>query len=103
MSQLWSVSFCQSQTGAPFAANTIRKIKNKIEKETGVDFKLKDFRSTYATLAYKHAPEKKEAISKQMRHESSKTTDRYYISYESCEAAKHLKDEWKKSTINLEE
>jgi len=35
-----------------------------------------------------------------MRHESSKTTEKYYISYDSKEAAKRLKDEWKKSKID---
>jgi len=41
----------------------------------------------------------KEAISKQMRHDNSKTTDKYYISYDNHEAAKRLKNEWKKSRI----
>jgi len=91
--------FVNPKTLKPYSTNLIRRIKEKIEEETGIDFKLKDFRSTYATLTYKHSPEKKEAISKQMRHESSKTTERHYISYNNREAAKHLKDEWKKSKI----
>ena len=54
--------FPNPDAGRPYVPNTIRKIKSEIEEETGVDFKLKDFRSTYATLTYKHAPEMKEAI-----------------------------------------
>jgi len=91
--------FVNPDTGLPYVTNTIRRIKELIEEEIGIDFKLKDFRSTYATLTYRHAPEMKEAISKQMRHESSETTERYYISCDNREAAKRLKDEWKKSKI----
>jgi len=53
-------------SGKAYSTKTIRGYKEKIEEETGIDFKLKDFRSTYATLTYKHAPEMKEAISKQI-------------------------------------
>ena len=91
--------FPNISTMQPYSGNTIRRYKEEIEAGTGIDFKLKDFRSTYATITYKHAPEMKEAISKQMRHESSRTTEKYYISYDNREAAKLLKDEWKKSKI----
>ena len=91
--------FANPKTGAPYVSNTIRRIKEQIERETGVNFKLKDFRSTYATLTYKHSPEEKEAINQQMRHESSKTTERYYISKDRRDATRRLKDEWKKSKI----
>lgn len=94
--------FANPQHGRAYSSKSIRKYKEEIENKTGVSFKLKDFRSTYATLTYKHAPAMKEAISKQMRHESSKTTDRYYISYDNKEAAKLLKDEWKKSRIKMD-
>ena len=91
--------FVNPNTGEPYSSNKMRLLKKKISIELGIDFKIKDFRSTYATITYKYNPEAKEAISKQMRHEDSATTDEYYISYDNREAAKRLKDEWKKSAI----
>mgnify|MGYP000871440395 CR=1 FL=1 len=91
--------FVNPSTGRPYSLQTIRIIKERIEEETGIDFKLKEFRSTYATITYKHNKNMKDAISKQLRHQSPKTTDDYYIAYDQKQASKDLADEWEKSKI----
>lgn len=42
--------FYNFSTGQPFTGQAIRKMKAEIEKLSGVNFKLKDFRATYVTL-----------------------------------------------------
>lgn len=91
--------FVNIETGQPYSLKTIRKIKDSIEKELNIDFKLKEFRSTYATITYKHNKNMKDAISKQLRHYKPSTTEGYYIAYDREQAAKELSDEWKKSKI----
>lgn len=92
--------FVNPKTGQPFSLKTIRVIKENIENELDIDFKLKEFRSSYATITYKHNKGMKDAISKQLRHLQPSTTDKYYIAYERKQASKELSDEWKKSKIN---
>lgn len=91
--------FVNVETERPYSLKYIRKLKHKVELATGVEFQLKEFRSTYATITYAHAPEMSGAISKQMRHSDEKNTRKYYIAYTNRQAAKHLRNEWKKSSI----
>lgn len=91
--------FVNPQTGRPYDLKTIRQFKTWVEEQTGIDFKLKEFRSTFATMTYSHNKNMKDAISKQLRHTSPKTTEEYYIAYDQQQASKDLADEWKKSKI----
>jgi len=91
--------FLNPETQAPYSLKYIRKLKRQVEMATGVEFQLKEFRSTYATITYAHAPEMSGAISKQMRHGDESNTRKYYIAYTNKQAADRLKDEWKKSGI----
>ena len=91
--------FANTDNGGPLTLKSIRKYKTSIEKTSGVRFQLKDLRSTYATITYSGAPDMKDAISKQMRHCSSTTTEKYYIAYDQKRAANDLKNEWKKTQI----
>jgi integrase/recombinase XerD len=94
--------FVNISKGLPYSGNGLRQMKSRIEKETGVDFKLKHFRATYATLTYRYEPEKKETTSKIMRHKYSKTTEKYYIAADHKEAAKRNKNSWEKSAIKMD-
>ena len=92
--------FVNPTTGNPYTLKRMREIKHKVEIVSGVDFQLKEFRATYATITFANAPELGSAISKQMRHGNEATTRKYYIAYLHRQAAKHLQNEWKKSRIN---
>lgn len=92
--------FFNPLSNVPYGLKTMRMWKGLIEARVGFRFKLKSFRSSYATITYSFGgPEIKDAISKQMRHASTKTTEAYYIAYEMEEAKAKLKEEWKKSEI----
>lgn len=85
---------------APYGLKTMRVYKSKVEDLCGFGFKLKSFRSTYATITYQHGgAEVKDAISRQMRHSSTRTTEAYYIAFDAADAAERLKGEWRKSEI----
>jgi integrase/recombinase XerD len=52
-------------------------LKSQIERQCGIRFKIKDYRSTYCQLAIdKGAP--LEAVSRVMGHKTTKTTESYY-------------------------
>ena len=92
--------FTNTSSMAPYGLKTMRTWKGLIEARVGFRFKLKSFRSSYATITYSFGGiEIKDAISKQMRHSSTQTTETYYIAYEMEEAKKRLTEEWKKSEI----
>lgn len=92
--------FTNTSSMAPYGLKTMRTWKGMIEVRVGFKFKLKSFRSSYATITYSFGGiEIKDAISKQMRHSSTQTTETYYIAYEMEEAKKRLTEEWKKSEI----
>ncbi|MDR0522808.1 MAG: site-specific integrase [Candidatus Methanoplasma sp.] len=91
--------FANTGRGAPYTTNALRLWKAKVEAKTGISFALKEFRSSFATITYAHAPEMKGAISKQLRHSKEGTTEQYYIAYDKKRAAERLRDEWKKSEI----
>lgn len=92
--------FTNTSSMAPYGLKTMRTWKGMIEVRVGFKFKLKSFRSSYATITYSFGGiEIKDAISKQMRHSSTHTTEAYYIAYEMEEAKKRLTEEWKKSEI----
>jgi len=74
-------------------------IPGAIERLTRIRFQLKDLRSSYATITYASSPEMKDAISKQMRHTKSSTTEKYCIAYDQKKAANQLREEWKKTKI----
>ena len=62
----------------PLSANAFWKYKREIETETGVEFRLKDFRSTLTSLVCSSDPKLLPAMSLQLRHESTETTMRFY-------------------------
>ena len=55
----------------------MRKLKKKIERASEVKFKIKTFRATLGPLA-KDNGASIEAVSRAMRHRSTKTTEKYY-------------------------
>ena len=45
-----------AEKDAPYSSNHLRKLKKELQDATGIEFKLKDFRSTFASLTVKKDP-----------------------------------------------
>lgn len=82
-----------------YSANRFRMIKEKVAKESGVEFKLKDFRSTLTTVTINGDLSRLGAMSAQLRHESPNTTHKFYNKIERCVASKKLKDLWRETPV----
>ena len=60
-----------------FSVNHIRKLKRDVAEIAGIEFKLKDFRSSYAQILIdRKVP--LQSVSKAMGHQTTKTTELYY-------------------------
>jgi Site-specific recombinase XerD len=91
--------FPNPSTGEPYAPNTIRSIKEKVSKIAGVSFRLKDFRSTLATMLVADDETRIKAVSMQLRHTSMRTTERFYAKIQRSVVKKTLGDVWKENQI----
>ena len=84
-----------------FAANAFNVIKREVEEASGVSFRMKDFRSTCASMTVNADLSLLPAMSRQLRHSSLTTTQRYYAEIEHESDTKQLRDDWMKNTINM--
>jgi integrase/recombinase XerD len=82
-----------------YSANGFRLIKSKIERISGVEFKLKDFRSTLTSITVNGDLSRLPAMSAQLRHASVATTQKSYFAMERGLAGKQLRDAWKEHPI----
>jgi len=82
-----------------YSANSFREIKHEVEKLSGVEFKLKDFRSTLTTMTVNGDLSRLPAMSAQLRHTTVATTQRSYLRMQQGVAGKQLKDAWKENPI----
>jgi integrase len=78
----------------PYSANHFRKLKKELSLKSGIDFRLKDFRSTFASICVKKNPSLMPDVSKQLGHTSMEVTQRYYAEIEASDAGKRLCDAW---------
>jgi integrase len=79
------------------------KIKRKVEEISGIEFRLKDFRSTLTTITINGDISRLPAMSVQLRHSKLETTQKYYASIERGLAGKQLRDAWKENPIRIHE
>ena len=75
-----------------------RKVKGKLEIASGVRFHLKTLRATFAQLC-KDNGASIEAVSKGLRHGSSKTTEKYYARMRHEAAFRELETAWNRQSI----
>ena len=88
------------QVGSGFySANRFRMIKQKIVKEAGVDFMLKDFRPTLTSMTVNEDPSLLPEMSWQLRHASYATTERFYTRIKRSRAGRKLKEMWKRTRL----
>jgi integrase len=88
----------QSKTGF-YSANNFSDIKSLVEKLSGVQFRLKDFRSTLASITVNDDLALLPAISVQLRHQSEATTRRHYAAIQRANAAKQLRGAGKERPV----
>ena len=79
---------------AVYSLNHFRKLKDQLKKTTGIDFRVKDFRSTFASLTVKKNPTLMLDVSKQLGHSSLEVTQRFYADIDAADAGKRLCDAW---------
>ncbi len=88
------------QVGTGFySANRFRMIKQKIVREAGVDFMLKDFRPTLTSMTIAEDPSLLTEMSWQLRHASTSTTEKFYNAVKRGRAGKKIKEMWRKSRL----
>ena len=92
--------FVNPVTMQPLADYSLRRMKKRLEKLSGVQFQLKDFRSTVATLLVEGDLSNLPAVSLLLRHKSVDTTSTYYTRINRTKEIKNALDEvWKKKSI----
>lgn len=87
---------CEHRRDDFYSANAFRKLKVKVEEASGVGFKLKDFRPTFATMSVELDPNLLPDISTMLGHADIKTTQRYYAQISCDSAGRRLEAAWQK-------
>jgi integrase/recombinase XerD len=77
-------------------------IKGKVEKLSGVEFKLKDFRSTLTSITVNGNMCRLPAMSAQLRHDKIETTQKSYYRVQDGVAGRQLRDAWKERLIAID-
>lgn len=92
--------FVNPSTMKPLADYSLRRMKKRLERLSGVQFQLKDFRSTVATLLIEGDLGNLPAVSLLLRHKSVDTTSTYYTRINRTNEIRSALDEvWKKRPI----
>ncbi len=93
--------FFNKKTGDHYTLNGFHMMKARIEKATGIEFALKDFRSTFCSIMISGNLALLKPVSLQLRHSSVKTTEMFYAKIcESSEISAAIGDVWKDSAID---
>ena len=88
------------EDGTVYTLKAIRKMKEEVERISGVRFMLKTLRATAATMAIAGDVSRLKAVSLQLRHASVATTEAYYLAInKTAEIKSTLGDAWKNSEI----
>jgi integrase len=76
-----------------YSSHHFRQLKKDISETAGIDFSLKDFRSSYAQML-KDKGISIEAISKLMGHHTTKTTETYYARIRDASVFNEINNVW---------
>jgi len=92
--------FINPASGRPYAGNSFRLWKDRVAELAGVEFRIKDMRSTLLTLLVGEDLSRLGAASKQIRHRNIKTTEDFYLKINKRKVVKSaLGDRWKEDII----
>lgn len=78
----------------------LRKMKADLERESGVRFLLRTFRPTFAQRA-KDAGVQIEAVSRALRHSSTRTTEAYYARLRADDAFRELERAFERPVVRV--
>src|SRR2546425_4779369 len=84
----------------PWSAAMLRKVKADLELISGIRFHLKTFRATFGQNAI-DAGVRIEAVSRAMRHKSTKTTEAFYARIRADRAFQEIEAAFDKPTVEL--
>lgn len=79
---------------SPYSSNHFRELKKEVEELSGISFKLKDFRPTFATTSVEKDPNLLVDVSAQLGHANIATTQRYYAQISAESAGTRLERAW---------
>ena len=86
----------------PWSAAMLRKLKAELQSRSGVSFRgLKTFRATFAQSA-KDGGATIEAVSRAMRHRSTKTTEAFYARIRADDAFREIERAFEKPVVRIE-
>jgi len=91
--------FPSLETGMPYSGKTIRKIKRDIEKQSGVKFKLKDWRTTYLNVTVDGHEDRMKNASIQLRHTNVAETEKEYHLIQRQKATKRIANVWEENPV----
>jgi integrase/recombinase XerD len=77
-----------------YTASNLNRIKRNLEERTGVEFRIKNLRPNMAIQTVDMDPTLLNDVSSQLRHESPKTTSRYYAEIKVDKAGERLRKAW---------
>jgi len=80
-----------------YSANHFRELKREVQEVCDIDFKLKDFRPTYASLTVAMDPNSLIDVSTALGHSNLKTTQRYYAQISADSAGERINKLWEKA------
>ncbi|OPY34572.1 MAG: Tyrosine recombinase XerC [Methanomassiliicoccales archaeon PtaU1.Bin124] len=75
-----------------YSLSKFNEIKREIEEIAGVDFIIKDFRSSSSSAAVNQNPSLLPAVSTQLGHKNLSTTQKYYARIDAGRAGKQLRE-----------
>ena len=78
----------------PYSTNHLRELKRELEKASGIKFKLKDFRATFASLTVQMDPNLLPDVSKQLGHSSVVVTETFYAATKADDSGRRLEEAW---------
>ena len=83
-----------------YSISGFSSLKDGVAERTGLNFTIKDFRSTFTTLAVNNDLTRLGAARVQLRHETDKTITDFYAKIVKGQAVeKQLRDKWKENPI----
>jgi len=85
----------------PWSEAMLRKLKAQMERVSGVRFHLRTFRPTFAQTA-KDAGVSIEAVSRALRHGSTRTTEAYYARIRGDDAFREIERAFEHPVVSLE-
>jgi len=89
--------------GTFYTAQGFNGIKRMVEDESGVDFRLKDFRSTLATVTINNDMSRLPAMSLQLRHSKIETTQKFYARIDPAAASRQLEGAYLERPVLFDE